>query len=217
MKDMNKEKPPVTKKGMCDPRIGALCIPQVCLGSTFSFLSFYVGYFHGEFILPSTSSSERVDLSSKLAYALRCSFPMLITLIAGIMIIAAKRALTKAINPLSGNDGLILVDKLYLSNTLEQFVVGLTLMLIIATYTDSPQLLRLLPVFSAVFTIGRVLFRIGYGFHGMYRATGMSMNFGAMYVMIIIAAYHVSTKDLTDGLHFPWLPNTTFTSTKGEL
>ena len=134
MKDMNKEKSPVTKKGMCDPRIGALCIPQVCLGTTFSFLSFYVGYFHGEFILPSTSSSERVDLSSKLAYALRCSFPMLITLFAGIMIIAAKRALTNlAINPLSGNDGLILVDKLYLSNTLEQFVVGLTLMLIIAS------------------------------------------------------------------------------------
>ena len=215
-KDSSKNNRLERKKGVCDPKTWAIWFPQVCFGFSFVFLSFYIGYHHGDFILPTLSASqvEHVHLSQRLAYALRCSFPMLITLIVGIMIVAAKRGLTDAVNPLSGNDNLILVDKLYLSNTLEQFVVGLTLMLIIAAYTDSPQVLRVLPVYSAVFTVGRVLFRIGYSCHGMYRSAGMSMNLGAMYVMIITAAYHVCTRGLMDGLDFPRLLNV---SMKGEL
>ena len=57
---------------------------------------------------------------------------------------ATKRALTGAANPLSGNGHYVQVHKNYTTNTLEQFVVGVTLMLIIAAYTDNPQVLRLL-------------------------------------------------------------------------
>ena len=200
--DKSKSNAPERKKGLNDPKVWAIWFPQVCVGFSCTFLSFYIGYYHGDFILPTLSISQdgRVDLSTRLVYALRCSFPMLVTLIAGILVIGAKRGLTDAVNPLSGNEGLLLVDKFYLSSTLEQFVVGLTLMLIIATYTDSPQVLRLLPVYSVVFTVGRILYRIGYSYHGMYRAAGMSMNLGAMYVMIITAAYYVCTRGLTDGL-----------------
>ena len=62
---------------------------------------------------------------------------MLITLITGITITATKTGLTDVVNSLRRNDNLILADKLYLSNTLQHFVVGLTIMLIIATCTDS--------------------------------------------------------------------------------
>ena len=57
---------------------------------------------------------------------------------------ATKRALTGAANPLSGNGHYVQVHKNYTTNALEQFVVGVTLMLIIAAYTDNPQVLRLL-------------------------------------------------------------------------
>lgn len=219
MKNNTQDQSTQRKKGLNDPTVWGIWYPQVCFGFSFTLLSFYIGYFHGDFILPSFHSSEiNVTLSSRLAYALRCSFPMLLTLIGGIKIIGVKRGLTDAVNPLTGNEGVILVDKLYLSNTLEQFVVGLTLMLIIATYADSLLVLRLLPVFSTVFTIARVLFRVGYSYHGMYRATGMSMNFMGMYILIIIAAYHICTRSLTEGLSFPGLVlNSTLAATKGEL
>ena len=208
--------------GICNPKVSRIWFPHVAVGFSFVLLSFYTSYYHGDFILPTAVASsqlgDRVDfLSARLAYALRCSFPMLITLIAGILIIGTKRGLTAAVNPLSGNEGLLFVDKQYLSNTLEQYVVGLTLMLTVATYTESPHVLRLLPAYAFVFTIGRVLFRIGYSFHGMYRACGMSMNLGGMYVMIVVAAYHLFTGGLTGGLDLPWLPNAKTSAMKGEL
>ena len=200
-------------KGICDPKVGAIWFPSVGLGFSFTLLSYYTSYFHGDFILP---AGESVELSARLAYALRCSFPMVISLLVGILIIGAKRAFTDAVNPLSGNDGPLLVDKLYLSNTLEQFVVGLTLMLTIATYAETPQVLRLLPAYSFVFTVGRVLFRVGYSYHGMYRSLGMSMNLGAVFVMVIVAAYYVCTGGLTSGLGLSHVQQAEFTATKGE-
>ena len=82
---------------------------------------------------------------------------MLLSLFAVIAMVGNKRALSGAVNPLSGNEGLVQVDKNYISNTLEQFAVAVTLMLTVAAYTDSVQVLRLLPVYSIVFTFSRIL------------------------------------------------------------
>ena len=83
---------------------------------------------------------------------------MLLSLFVGIMVTMVKRRLSVAVNPLSGHESLVLIDKNYLTNTVEQLVLGVMLMLITATYTDSPQVLRLLPIYSVLFVIGRVLF-----------------------------------------------------------
>ena len=115
-----------------------------------------------------------------------------------------KRRLSDAVNPLSGHENLFQVEKNYLTNTLEQLAIGLTLMLIIATYTENLQVLRLLLVYSIVFTIGRLLFRIGYrkSHHCAYRETGMSMNYGSTFIMISIVTYYVCTRGLINGLSF---------------
>ena len=181
-------------KGVLEPGFLSVYIPQAIFGNAFTILMFYIGYYHGDFILPTT---QKFHLSARLAYALCCSFPMVLSLYAGIEGIVIKRVTTGPVNPLAGEEHLIQVDKNYLSNTLEQFVAGLTLMLTVAAYTDSSQVLRLLPVYSFVFTLSRVLFRIGYGMDPLYRAVGMIMTFVSNYIMIGMVLYYSWTKGLS--------------------
>ena len=189
--------------GLWDPNIRRLFLPQLLFGLTFTAITFYIGYYHGGFILPSSKDSI-LDLNSRLSYALRCSFPMIISLFTGIIVTSVKRRLSDAINPLSGHENLIQVEKNYLANTLEQLVVSLTFMLIMASYAESAQVLRLLPVYSMIFTLGRLLFRMGYRKtnYCAYRETGMSINFGSTLIMLCIVTYYVCTRGFSSGLGF---------------
>ena len=107
-------------------------------------------YCHPLIIIP----GRKIHLSNQFVYATSCSFPMLLSLLAGIKRITMKQAQTRATDSLSGNEHFVKLHKNYTTNTLEQFVVGLTLMLIIAAYTDNLQVLRLLSVYSFVFIFG---------------------------------------------------------------
>ena len=180
-------------KGVLEPSVMPIFIPQGIFGMLFTSISFYIGYYHGDFILPTTGAGN-MHLSARLAYALCCSFPMLLSLYAGVQVIGTKRALTGAVNPLAGNERLVQVDKNYLTNTLEQFVLGLTFMLIVAAYADSPQVLRLLPLYSAVFMIARISFWVGYSISPFYRTTGISMSFCSSYIMLGMISYYTWTK-----------------------
>lgn len=182
-------------RGLFDPGIFPIFITQAMSGLIFTTVSFYIGYYHGDFILPA-SETAGAHLSSRLAYALCCSVPMLFSLYAGILVVATKRGLTAAVNPLAGNEHVVQLHKNYLANTLEQFVVGLTLMLIIATYTDSPQVLRLLPVYSTVFTTSRIFFWIGYSISPFYRTVGMSIGFQSTFILLGMVFYYSWTKGL---------------------
>ena len=195
-KDLQKEDGQKSK-GLLEPGVLKIFIPQRIFGLIFTTLAFYIGYYHGDFILPTTKGNESLHLSARLAYALCSSLPMLLSLYAGIEVVSIKRGLTGAVNPLAGNESLVQVHKNYLSNTLEQFVVGLTLMLTVAAYTDSPQVLRLLPVYSFVFTVSRVLFWIGYRMSPFYRIIGMSATFISNYIMMGMVLYYSWTKGLS--------------------
>ena len=197
-------KPPARERprGLRDPNVRRLFLPQLLAGLTITATISYIGYYHGGFILP--TSENVLDLNSRLSYALRCSFPMMLSLFAGIVVTSVKRRLSDAINPLSGHENLVQVEKNYLSNTLEQLAVGLALMLITATYAESTQVLRLLPVYSMMFTLGRLLFRIGYRKtnYCAYRETGMSINFGSTFIMMCIVVYYMCTRGISRGLGF---------------
>lgn len=198
-------KPPARERprGLRDPNIRRLFLPQLLAGLSLTATIFYIGYYHGGFILP-VNSENIPDLNSRLSYALRCSFPMILSLFAGIVVTSVKRRLSDAINPLSGHENIVQVEKNYLANTLEQLAVGLTLMLIVATYAESTQVLRLLPVYSMMFMLGRLLFRIGYHKtnYCAYRETGMSINFGSTFIIVFIVVYYVCTRGISHGLGF---------------
>lgn len=190
------------RHGFYEPSIRKVYLPQLAFGLVFTASCFLIGYYFGGFILP--TENHGLDLNFRITYALRCSFPMLLTLFVGILMTSIKRRLSDAVNPLSGHENLVQIEKNYLTNTVEQLLLGFTLMLITATYADSAQVLRLLSVYSYLFTIGRLLFRVGYRKtnHCAYRETGMSINLGSTLIMIIIVAYYFCVKGVRGGLGF---------------
>lgn len=65
--------------------------------------------------------------------------------------------------------------------------------------------MKLIPLYTAAFVIGRVLFRIGYGFRSftVYRGFGMNINFGSNYCILAYIVYLMWTKGFMFGLGMP--------------
>ena len=177
-------------------KILPLFLLEAFIGILTVVLVFHTGYYHGDFIPVPVA----MDIASRLAFGLRCSLPMVMVLLAAITLVMIKRGFTAAINPLSGNEGLVQLEKNVLANTIEQFVMGFILMMIAATYLDSPQTLKLLPIYSFLFVVGRILFSIGYGIHPRFRSVGMTITLIATTIMLGVVIYSMSNKGLLYGL-----------------
>lgn len=194
-----------------------LFLLQSVIGILTVHIALYIGYYHGDFI-PVPSS---MDIASRLAFGLRCSLPMVMVLLGSITLVMSKRAISAAVNPLSGNEGMVELEKNVVANTVEQFAMGFPLMMIAATYLDSPQTLKLLPIYSFLFVLSRILFRIGYGIKPRLRSVGMSMTLYATTIMFGVVIYFMLSKGLLYGLQERTLDSTSslpgFSASKEEL
>lgn len=162
----------------------------VCIVATL-----YIGYYHCDFI-PVPAST---DLIHRLAFALQCTLPMVVVVFVAILMVMNKRGFTKAVDPLSGNESILQLDKNVLWNTLEQFVIGFSLLLIASTVFKTTEQLKLIPIYSFLFVFGRIAFRVGYGISSKHRAFGMSMNLHIVGFMLIYLFYLFLTGDIFAG------------------
>ena len=179
-----------------------LFISQFILAVILVVFMFYGGYYHCSSIPMPTS----VDLPSRLAFALRCTLPMAAVLFLSIVHVGNKRALTAAVDPMSGNESMVQLDKNFLTNTLEQFVVAFVITLTAATYLDTAEELKLLPIYAFMFVAGRIAFRIGYGLSPWLRVTGMACNFYSTFLMLVVLVCLISTRGFLYGLGGPTFP-----------
>lgn len=178
-------------------------LSQWAVGFGTTLLVIYLAYNHFHFIptpRPSSEDSNIVEMSVRLAFALRCSFPMVLMVFAGVVMVGNKRAVSDAVNPFSGNEHIVQVEKGFLNNTLEQFVIGFTVMMIVATFSATPEQLRLLPIYAAVFVMGRVVFLIGLKMNPLYRTAGFASTLGSLYILFGVVVYSLWTKGLLGGL-----------------
>ena len=166
-----------------------LFLTQALAGSVCVVATLYIGYYHCDFIPVPPST----DLIHRLAFALQCTLPMVVVVFVAVLMVMNKRGFTTAVDPLSGNDSILQLDKNVLSNTLEQFVIGFTLLLIASTVFETIEQLKLIPLYSFLFCFGRVAFRVGYGIHPKLRTVGMSMNIQIVLYMLIYLFYLLLT------------------------
>ena len=162
-------------------------------------LFFYCGYYYcGEYI-PVPAS---VDLVTKLTFTVRCIVPALFPMMIFNAMVRVKRLEFGAEDPLAGRDHFLQLEKNVLTNTMEQFAVFCICAVALATFIDSPGQMKLIPLYTAAFIIGRVLFRIGYGFRSntVYRGFGMTINFGSNYCILAYIVYLMCTKGFMLGL-----------------
>ena len=144
-------------------------------------------YFVPCYLLPVPASAE---FTVKLQYTLRCfGFPMALLLWFAIVRVARKRGNTPAGNPLSGQDkNYLLAEKNALTNTVEQILCNLLLVLVLITYLE-PSDMRIVPLLSFSFTVGRLLFIFGYSVGPLYRVAGIIINFFSTMPLIVCIIY----------------------------
>ena len=106
----------------------------------------------------------------KCEFVLRQSTPAVIWILVCVFCVTTKRATTAAVMPGSRHEYLIAENQRILQNSLEQFVLHIFSQLIMVSYIDQDYLIiKLVPTFSFLFILGRILFFLGYP---TYRAVG---------------------------------------------
>ena len=124
-----------------------------------------------------------------MAYALHCSLPPVATLIFAISAVIAGRV--KNPNPLAGKEHLVQLQKNILTNTLEQFTVYFTTSMVLACYLQGPEM-RLVALYAMAFTVGRILFNIGYRIGWVHRAAGIGVMAYSLLTVLVITVYTIA-------------------------
>uniref|UniRef100_A0A1X7VNY2 Uncharacterized protein n=1 Tax=Amphimedon queenslandica TaxID=400682 RepID=A0A1X7VNY2_AMPQE len=196
-------------------RIKRLFLIEVVLANVFVFVFMYGGYYWTNFIPVPASMA----FSTRISYTLRCSLPMVLVLGFAVIAVIRKRVMNpKLSNPLSGNDMIMQVDKNFLQNTLEQLSLSFPTLLIATAYFDTPEMLKIIPLYSFTFVFGRVAFRVGYGLGPKYRSMGIITNLVSFWILVTIVAYLMFAKGLVYGLGDVVYPlGSTVSGSKEEL
>ena len=177
---------------------------------------FYLGYYYLQPILP---LPEEDDFTSKLRYLIHCSIVPSSTFLYAIGDVLRKRSQHAVVNPLTGRENLLQLQHNFAQNTLEQLTVFLISSAILATYLVGEQL-KLITLNAIVFTVGRILFRVGYGIHPKYRGVGVWCFFTGQALVLGLCVYFFYTHGIMHGLEdatYTLPPNTPENLAKQEL
>ncbi len=156
----------------------------------------YGGYYFCDFI----PVPETMELKNIWIYYTRCCIlPCIFALFFSIFAVASKRGSTAALNPLGGKDHLILLEKNILSNTVEQILLFFLISAVLITYLSQYEM-KLLPLFSSIWVIGRILFNIGYRIGFQYRSLGMLCNLFSTTYFIGVICYFVYSRGFWSGI-----------------
>ena len=169
---------------------------QVLLAVSTVAVTFYIGYYHCQCI-PVPQSTE---FTTKVTYTFRCMIPALIVLLLSVVGVMHARVTTAVVNPLAGCEHIVQLSKNNLSNTVEQFSILFLSSIILITFLESPEEMRLIPLYSLLFVISRILFRIGYAINPGFRAWGFHANMYANFFIVGLIIYFTMTRGFMFGI-----------------
>lgn len=100
--------------------------------------------------------------TSKLEFTLKYQVPGVAWLVFCIFYVIKFRVTTKAFNPLGGAEQYTEMAKNILQNSIEQYLLSFLAQLILLSFIDGPTTLKVIPLLSLFFLVGRVTFWLGY-------------------------------------------------------
>ena len=174
--------------------LSAVRSAQIAVGLIAIGTIFYGGYYCSYLPYPASDG-----LAARMAYALRCSVPPVMTLFVAINGVMLGRVSQTVLNPLAGKEHLVQVQKNILTNTLEQFTVYFITSMVLACYLQGPEM-RLVALYAMAFTVGRILFNIGYRIAPEYRTLGMSMTSVPIMTVLFYIVYLMATRGFMYGI-----------------
>ena len=173
----------------------SLIIAQFFVALCIEVAALWFGYTYKELIPPPNNVE---DAGERLVYAVHCLFPMGTVLIWAITMVMFRRSNPAVYDPLAGNEHLIQVHKNIATNTVEQLLVSAILMLVFAAQTTCSDMMKVLPLFSALFVLGRLLFMYGYRIAAKYRTIGIALNILINSTMFYFICYTYYTNWITN-------------------
>lgn len=124
----------------------------------------------------------------RLVFALRCQIAPGFMLFAGIEAVAIIRGAALVSSRLAAIAPKSLpVHGRYIQNTLEQLVLFFIVTMVLSTFLTTD--LRVLPIMTGLFVLGRILFWIGYVFDPLYRALGMTITAAPTVIALFYDVY----------------------------
>ena len=139
-------------------------------------------------LLPPLAGME--DLSARMLVALKCCAPAaLFCLFGGVEAVAHERLQSAAFDPLAGHETMRLrINKQYLQNTLEQFVLFAVGLFGLAAYSETGGAMRAVIATTAVWIAFRYAFWIGYHRSAAMRGMGAPGMVVGLLVLLYVCA-----------------------------
>lgn len=196
--------PPKTradKSPKTDPQLSVnrkVVLISSLVGLVFLTLTFYAFNTYG---LRYVSVPHLHSLADRIVWTLRYQVLGLFALVWSLIHVSVSRAISPAVNPLSGHESVVEKSNKILTNTLEQFILNAINQLILSTYLSESNL-RVIPLLNLYFLIGRITFWIGYQIAPKYRSFGFTVTFWPTLLIFGLNVYFLLTTNtnyLLDG------------------
>jgi hypothetical protein len=134
--------------------------------------------------------SEMPAVFDRVMFALKWSgVAILLTFLTGIEAVSHERLVTEAFDPLAGKETKsILVNLRYLQNTLEQLMLFIPGLLLLAAYTEPDAIAKSVTATALVWILARISFWIGYRQGPQYRIAGLVGMAQSMIILLYVTA-----------------------------
>jgi uncharacterized MAPEG superfamily protein len=158
-------------------------------------------YIYNHYLVQFVSQPHLHSLTDRLVFTLRYQLIGLFAVVWSLSQVSLTRAVTTAINPLSGHEAIIDKANRILTNSVEQFLLNFINQLIISTYLTEDKL-KLIPLLSLLFITGRIAFWIGYQIAPKYRSFGFTVTAVPTFILFgfnVFFFFTTNTNYLLDG------------------
>jgi uncharacterized membrane protein YecN with MAPEG domain len=140
-------------------------------------------------LLALVAPEAQAGVAPHLALALAALLPAVTVLLAMILAQSGTRAITGAIDPLTGTDSVFLrTNQRVITNTIEQLAVFVPALLALAAGAPAARMAAVVAL-AWVFALARVVFWIGYLAGATLRAPGMAATFVVNAIAVVSAIW----------------------------
>lgn len=164
---------------------------QRSIGQRLALVAFAVGivlWLGIYFLMPPLSGM--AEPLARLVFALKCScVAILFCFLTGIEAVAHERLVSPAFDPLMGHETRRMkVNLRYLQNTLEQTILFVPGLLVLALYCPDGAAMRAIVATTAVWIVSRGAFWIGYHYGAAYRTAGVPGVLLTLFLLLYVCA-----------------------------
>ncbi|NWY71648.1 TMM79 protein, partial [Cercotrichas coryphoeus] len=126
--------------------------------------------------------------SARLVYTLRCTAFATFPIVLGMIVSGISRLCSSALEPFGELHREVEIHRTYVSQSVNLFILYFFNMAVLATYLPQ-ELLKLIPLLTALFAISRLIFWVSYAIGRSFRAFGFSMTFLPLLAMLLWNLY----------------------------